>query len=92
MSSQMFVDLMVQSLMGEAKKEGEANPFQFPFIGTLAGGIVMIDAIPEPVPLSNFLFLVDDKTTSKPVYEDGDRLLVIPINDGGHWVIVGRLI
>lgn len=92
MGSQMYIDLMVAELMSESKKEGQVDAFRFPMLGTLAGGTVLIDSIPQPVPLSQFQFLVDDRTTIKPQYTSGDRLLIVPIGDGGHWVIVGRLI
>lgn len=92
MSTQMYVDLMMKDILDSAGKKSEVNVFRFPFIGTLAGGTVLVDSIPEPIPLSKFQYLVDYRTTTKPNYTSGDRLMVVPVGDGGHWIIIGRLI
>ena len=92
MSTQMYGDLIIQELTKNAKEKGESITFSSPVVGTLSGGSVRIDAFPEPVPYSDFSFLTDDKTTVKPTYTSGDRLFIIPANDGKQLVIVGRLI
>lgn len=92
MSSQMYADLIVDQLLSASSKEGEPTIFTFPFVGTLSGGSVSVDAIPEPIPYSEFNLLVDDRSNSVPQYKNGDRLLVVPANDGNQLVIIGRLI
>lgn len=92
MSSQMYTDLIVKELIGAAKKEGESTVFKLPIVGTLSGSSVIVDALPEPIPYSEFQFLVDDRTEIKPQYKNGDRLFIVPANDGKQLVITGRLI
>lgn len=92
MSSQMYIDLSVQALMKAAGTAGESVTFTQPVIGTFDGSSVSIDAFPEPVPYSDFSFQIDDKTTTRPSYQSGDRLVIVPVNDGKQLVITGRLI
>lgn len=92
MSSQMYTDLIVQELLGAAGKAMESTVFRFPVVGTLSGGSVLIDALPTPIPYSEFHLVVDNQTEMKPQYKDGDRLFIVPANDGNQFVIVGRLI
>ena len=91
MSSQMYTDLIVGELLGASVKEGESTIFNFPFIGTLSNGSVIVDAISTAIPLSEFKYLVDYKTDVKPQYRNGDRLVIVPANDGNQLVIFGRL-
>lgn len=91
MSSQMYTDLIVGELLGASVKEGESTIFNFPFVGTLSGNSVNVDAVGS-IPLSEFRFSVDDRTETKPQYKNGDRLFIIPANDGNQLVVVGRLI
>lgn len=92
MSSQMYTDLIVQELLGAAGQEGESTVFRFPVVGTLSGDSVIVDALPTPIPYSEFQLLVDDRTDTKPQYQNGDRLFIVPANDGNQLVIIGRLI
>lgn len=89
MSIQMYADLIVKEL---SSNSSQSTGFNFALVGTLNGSNVQIDALPEPIPLSEFELLVDDKTETQPVYRDGDRLFIVPANDGQQLVIVGRLI
>ena len=90
MSIQMYTDLIVKDLTKSSALEPTA--FSFALVGTLSGTDVQIDALPTPVPLSEFDFLVDDTSSAQPVYKNGDRLFIVPANDGKQLVIVGRLI
>lgn len=89
MSVQMYADLIVKEL---SANPSQSAGFNFALIGTLDGSNVQIDALPEPIPLSEFELLVDDKIETQPVYKSGDRLFIVPANDGQQLVIVGRLI
>lgn len=91
MASQMYVDLIVSELFNNDSKTN-ADGFNFPFVGTLNGGNVQIDALPTPIPLTEFELLVDSKTEVPPTYKNGDRLVILPANDGKQFVIIGRLI
>lgn len=88
-SAQMYVDLIVGSLKDE---ESQSTGFNHALVGTLSGSNVHIDAVSEPIPLDEFDFLVDDAKNAKPNYKNGDRLFIIPANDGNQLVVVGRLI
>lgn len=92
MSSQMYADLIVQKLIGAAGEAGGSTIFNFPFVGTLSGGQVMVDALPTPIPFTDFELMVDERTDIRPTYKDGDRLFIVPANDGKQLVIIGRLI
>lgn len=92
MSSQMYTDLIVQELVGAAEKAGDSTVLNFPVVGTLSGNSVIVDALPTPIPYSDFQLLVDDRTEIKPQYKSGDRLFIVPANDGNQLVIIGRLI
>lgn len=92
MSSQMYADLIIQELLSATEKAGESTIFKLPIVGTLSGNTVIVDALPEPIPYSEFQFVVDDKTETKPQYKNGDRLFIVPSNDGNQLVITGRLI
>ena len=92
MSSQMYTDLIVEKLMGAAGRAGESTVFKLPLVGTLSGDSVIVDPFPEPIQYSDFQLLVDDRTETKPQYQNGDRLFIIPANDGNQLVIIGRLI
>ena len=92
MSSQMYTDLIVNEILGAAKNDGKSTVFNFPIVGTLSGGSVIVDALPTPIPFSDFQLLVDDKAETKPLYKNGDRLFIVPANDGNQLVIIGRLI
>lgn len=92
MSSQMYTELIVGELLGASTEEGESTIFNFPFVGTLTGGAVVVDALSASIPFTEFHFLVDDKTSAKPQYQNGDRLFIVPANDGNQLVIIGRLI
>lgn len=92
MSSQMYTDLIVQELVGAAEKNSKSSVFKLPFIGTLSGSSVIVDALPTPIPYADFQHSVDEKTVVKPTYKNGDRLFIVPTNDGKQLVITGRLI
>lgn len=92
MSSQMYTDLIVDKLIGASTEGSESTIFNFPFVGTLSGGSVVVDALSDPIPLSEFRLLVDDRKETKPQYQNGDRLFIVPANDGNQLVIIGRLI
>lgn len=90
MSSQMYADLIVREL---ARVNGaNSGGFNYPLVGTLQGNDVLVDALSVPIPLSEFEILVDAQTTDPPVYTNGDRLFIVPANDGKQLVIIGRLI
>ncbi|KYG90346.1 hypothetical protein A0U40_18455 [[Bacillus] sp. KCTC 13219] len=90
MSSQMYADLIVKELT--RGKGAETGGFKYPLVGTLIGDSVQVDALSVPIPLSEFDLLVDERTTIAPAYTNGDRLFIIPANDGKQLVIAGRLI
>lgn len=92
MSTQMYADLIVEQLSKAAVAKNQPVTFSSPVVGTFSGSTVNIDAFPEPVPYSDFALLTDDKSSTKPSYKNGDRLVILPANDGKQLIIIGRLI
>lgn len=89
MSVQMYADLIVSELTAAGSTE---NGFKYALVGTLNGSNVQIDALSTPIPLNEFDFLVSASQNTRPIYKNGDRLFIVPANDGQKLVVVGRLI
>lgn len=92
MSVDMYVEMIAGLLGGQAKDVAQRIQRNV-LIGTYTPSGVLVDGIPDVIPHNNFQHQILYNQTTKPVYNNGDRLVIVPAGgDGNHLIITGKLV
>lgn len=85
----VIADLLIRS------KQDASNSIRPPTVGTLSGSNVSIDSLGISIPVSDMVTLKhwqDSKETHDvPKYSSGAKLLLLPLDDGNTYAIVGEV-